>query len=164
MVISNFFRDLFKITYVASCGHKCIISDELTAFGQTIIYTLPIKGGKIEYCHKCLGKMTIRCAWCGNPIFIGDFITLYRPTRKKDFVIPSWAVIYDNKKEQQLVGCQRKGCVDSNTDYCGHWLPPGKVKAVIQLSKNKITLSDDPNYIVLENEEGKTMKIMKFNI
>jgi hypothetical protein len=50
--------------------------------------------------------MTITCPWCGKPILIGDYVTLYTPS-DPNFKIPEGAVVY-SENPLQLVGCQRQ--------------------------------------------------------
>lgn len=78
------------------------------------------------YCLDCIEKMTITCPWCGKPIFVGDYVTLYTPT-DPNFKIPDGTVVY-SKNPLRLVGCQRPGCAFSGADYCGTWEAPGVVK------------------------------------
>lgn len=94
--------------------------------------------------------MAIRCAWCGKPIFVGDFITLYSPS--EEFEIPDWAVIY-HQEPLQLIGCQRTDCADSGSDYCGCWIPPGKVQR--QKSGIEMAIENHGNAILGSNENGK---------
>ncbi|MFH0819492.1 MAG: hypothetical protein V1892_00495 [bacterium] len=128
--MKNIFKKIFgpkKI--IAQCGHEIKLKDEVSAFGETTITTIkPDEDGKVEYCHRCLEKMAIQCAWCGKSIFIGYPITLYTP-KNKDFAIPPHAVIF-NKDPLQLVGCLRWDCAQSGVDRAGFWLPPGKVYRV----------------------------------
>ena len=71
--------------------------------------------------------MSIKCAWCGEVIFIGMPITLY--VTKKDFFLPDDAVWF-NRDQRQPVGCRR--CAEMGpTDWMGVWVPPGKVERTI---------------------------------
>ena len=112
---------------VCGCGHtsrlkkKVFIGDE--KFTLKVNYH-PDK--KTPYCLDCLEKMTITCPWCGKPIFVGNYVTLYTPS-DPDFKIPEGAVVY-SEKPLRLVGCQRVTCADSGADYCGIWDVPGVVK------------------------------------
>lgn len=119
---------IFKKKIIANCGHETKEKDAVTAFGESTITKIPIKDGKTEYCHRCLEKMAIKCAWCGGVIFIGAPITLYSPA-KEDFKIPEHAVVY-SKDPLKLVGCLRWKCADSGVDRVGFWLPPGTVMRV----------------------------------
>ncbi len=71
--------------------------------------------------------MTIQCAWCGEPIFIGDPVTLYLP-RYEDMEVPGHAVPYG---KGAFVGCLRWECAESGTDRVGFWYPPGIVYRVL---------------------------------
>ncbi|MEI8103969.1 MAG: hypothetical protein WCG84_03675 [Candidatus Moraniibacteriota bacterium] len=113
---------------MAGCGHKTRQKDTLAAFGKTIIMKIFFdEDGSTSHCHRCLEKMTIRCAWCGLPIFIGDPVTLYSP-RDKDMEMPEYAVRYKNNA---FVGCLRWACADSGADRSGFWYPLGEVYRVL---------------------------------
>lgn len=129
---------------IAQCGHPTKLMDRVNAFGETGIITItPGKNGKVEYCHRCLEKMTIRCAWCGNPIFIGNPVTLYTPA--ENYKIPEHAVICGSNPIR-LVGCLGWNCADSGVDRAGFWIPPGKVHRVA--SPLEIALSSGKGVIV----------------
>lgn len=122
---------------VAKCGHETKLKGEVKAFNETTtIEIIPHDDGSIDYCHKCLEKMTILCAWCGKPIFIGDMITLYTPMGK--FEISEYVVKY-NENPLQLVGCPRSNCAETGADYCGRWLPPGQVSRFPSLIERSLT-------------------------
>ena len=106
----NIFQ-IFKKKLTANCGHVTKEKNTIIVFGEKINITLSLENGKTEYCHKCIEKMAIRCAWCGHSILIGDPITLYSP-RNKDFKIPPYATIF-NKEPLQLVGCLRWDCAET---------------------------------------------------
>ena len=111
---------IFKKKIVADCGHETLEKDTVIAFGESCKTKIPIVDGKTSYCHRCLEKMAIKCAWCGGVIFIGDPITIYSP-RDKDNKMPDYAVLY-NKEHNSYVGCLR--CAETGA---GFWYPPGKV-------------------------------------
>jgi len=120
-----FFKPKKKL---AKCGHMTKKKDDVNAFGESGTITISsFDKGQPEYCHRCLEKMVIRCAWCGNPIFIGDPVTLYSP--KKDYKLPDYAVFY-NEKKKQVVGCLGWDCAETGGDRAGFWIPPGKVHRV----------------------------------
>ncbi len=110
--------------HLAACGHLTKIKDKIVVFGEEVILSLRFRHGKIEYCHRCIEKMTIRCAWCGRVIIIGDPITLYSPG--KNFIPPKYAVKYSNHPPR-YVGCMRLNCASTGMDRAGFWSPPGKV-------------------------------------
>ena len=108
---------------VAKCGHETALNGKVTAYSESITTEIkPNKDGTVDYCHKCLEKMAIRCGWCKKPIFIGDMITLYSPVEVNTYKLPEFAVIY-NKERMQIVGCERTTCAESGADYCGTWIP-----------------------------------------
>ncbi|MBU1289698.1 hypothetical protein KKG85_00400, partial [Patescibacteria group bacterium] len=61
----------FERKIVAECGHTTKRKDKIVAFGEGTITEITFEDGKTPYCHQCLEKMAIRCAWCGHVIFIG---------------------------------------------------------------------------------------------
>ena len=120
--------NIFKKKIVAGCGHETFKKDKVTAFGVGCVTEIPIIDGKTDYCHRCLEKMAIRCAWCGKVIFVGDPVTLYSP-RDKDRKMPEYAVLH-NKEHNSYVGCLRWDCAETGADRAGFWYPPGKVYRV----------------------------------
>lgn len=112
------------ILMATRCGHETDRCGEVSAFGCTVTTHMPVhEDGSVDYCLACIGKMAIRCAWCGKPIFIGDPITLYNPT--PNFNIPEYAVTYSTEP-LQLVGCLRFDCARTGADRSGFWLPNDK--------------------------------------
>ncbi|MBM3256544.1 MAG: hypothetical protein FJZ04_03725 [Candidatus Moranbacteria bacterium] len=137
---------------IAGCGHKFIKQKEVTALGGTITTEVPVDGnGSTPYCHSCLEKMVAPCAWCFEPIFIGSPVTLYMIKEeefknkygfsgqemeqyKKDGELPDGSIIYATTNGYlQLVGCGRTTCADTGADYCGIWMPPGKIERFTSL-------------------------------
>ncbi len=103
------------------CGHYTKRVGSVSAFGLTVITKMPKNhNGSVDYCLNCIGKMAIRCAWCGDPIFIGDPITLYTPY--DGFQVPDHAVIH-KKEPLKLVGCLGWDCADTISDQAGIWTP-----------------------------------------
>lgn len=109
-----------------TCGHMTKIKGKVSAFGETTTITVPVEDGKTLYCHDCLGKMTIRCAWCENLIFIGFPITLYTPKDPNNFEVPKGAHVH-SQNPLTLVGCLSRDCADIGADRAGFWHPPGEV-------------------------------------
>lgn len=130
----------------ARCGHLTKRKDSITAFEETVSCKLPLNNDRsTDYCHACLEKMTIRCAWCGKPIFIGDPVTLYAQSDESDQELPDYAVKYG---ERSYVGCLRWECADSGADRSGFWNPPGEVFRVMSpleqcLQSNDIVICGD---------------------
>lgn len=125
----EFLRSLvFQPKPAVHCGHLVSqVRGKVTAFDETRTCIIPRDSdGHLPYCHACIGSMTVRCAWCGLPIFIGDMVTLYFVGGEKpDQKIPDHAVILD-AKSRTLVGCSRISCADSGADYAGFWIPADK--------------------------------------
>lgn len=129
------------------CGHATKIKGKVSAFGASITTRMPLRNdGTTDYCLKCIAKMAVRCGWCGEPIFIGDPVTLYSPRSVEKFnagwkedlpftlvvdeatglKLPETAVVYqptEGRKFPTIVGCGRTSCADTGADYAGIWLP-----------------------------------------
>ena len=156
----------------AKCGHETKRAGEVTAFEHTTTTKMPLnEEGTVDWCLECLGKMAIRCAWCGDLIFIGDPITLYSPgpragffssgepgeaqeARKQEgFVAPDYAVAYC-EVPLTLVGCLGWNCADTGSDRAGFWLPgddgKGRVQRV-QTAYEAILAAEDPSMVVVGN-------------
>lgn len=137
------FRKLFGWlgrSYIArACHHKTKLSGQMKAFDECRTGRMPLnENGTTEWCFECLGKMAIRCAWCKNPIFIGDPITLYTPI-KLDFQLPADAVIY-KQNPLQVVGCLGWDCASSGMDRMGFWVPGKDGKGCIDRVASPIEL------------------------
>ncbi|MGM0629365.1 MAG: hypothetical protein ACQESA_02980 [Patescibacteria group bacterium] len=119
------FFDILRRKIIAECGHETFVRDELRVLDEIRDVVLPIINDKTPFCHLCLEKMTIGCAWCGRPIFIGDPITLCFPRYISK--IPNNAVIYKINSLIMLVGCLRIQCANECANKTGFWHPPGRV-------------------------------------
>lgn len=121
--------NLFRYT-ATKCGHRTKQNGSVSAFGRTITTEMPKnENGSVDYCLDCIGKMAIRCAWCGEPIFIGDPVTLYSPPMK-EFQIPQYAVIY-SEVPLRFIGCLGWDCADTGADRSGFWLPDENGKGFV---------------------------------
>lgn len=120
-----------KVEYVATkCSHRTKGQGPVSAYGQTLMCNIPLnKDGSVDFCLDCIGKMSIRCAWCGEAIFVREPITLYTP--RPEFKVPEHAVVYQ-ENPLQLIGCLRMGCADSGADRAGFWLPGDDVKGYVR--------------------------------
>jgi hypothetical protein len=117
--------------YTALCGHRTKLTGRVSAFGRSITTRMPKpQNGEVKYCLDCIGSMAIRCAWCADPIFIGDPVTLYI-SRKPSFEIPEHAVIHETEP-LQLVGCLGWNCADTGADRAGFWMPGEDGKGKVQ--------------------------------
>lgn len=131
-IVDNYERLQNKEYVALKCGHHTRRNGEIIAFGHTITTKMPLnKLNGVDWCLACIQTMAIRCAWCSEPIFIGDPVTLYTP--RKHVTIPEHAVIFNNDPVQ-LVGCLRWDCASTGADRAGFWLPgndgKGKVHRV----------------------------------
>ncbi len=136
----------FRKDHIAKvCGHKTKQSGELFSLGQRYVTKMPLdENGQPEYCLNCTIPMSIRCAWCGEPIHVGDPITLGIPS--PDFEIPKYAVHY-SEDETKLVGCLNGDCADNGAKFQGLWLPPGRVH--IQPAPTKLLMGNNRQQAIL---------------
>lgn len=101
------------------CGHRTKHAGGVSAFGKTVWLQPPKNdSGSTDYCLECIGKMTIRCAWCGEPIFVGEPITLFAPVDVFD--VPEHAVLH-RAGTSEFVGCLRFNCAESGALLAGFW-------------------------------------------
>ena len=147
-----FNRLIYGSTTATICGHTTDLKGPVTAFGREI--TIRIRrdrDGTTIYCLDCLAKMAIRCAWCGEPILIGDRITLYSPRAIEKFNelwarntrlelqdhesglrMPKEAVVYKMEKGFPfVVGCLSISCADTGADTGGYWMPGPDGKGMV---------------------------------
>jgi len=115
--------------YIATeCGHFAKHCQRITAYGTTIWLKNNVVDGSVQYCHTCLTEMTIRCAFCGGPIFIGDAVTLYHPSALNGMEVPEWPIVFHDGHPVGGICCAELGYAD----MCGVWVPGenlnGKVK------------------------------------
>ena len=108
------------------CAHPTVLEGPISGevddiFFETTLHMPQNEQGSTDWCLKCCAKMTVRCAWCGDPIMIGDPITLYSPS-DPTFEPPDHAVVF-YPQPLQLVGCGRTTCADTGADYAGVWVP-----------------------------------------
>lgn len=143
--------NVFCKTYTASiCKHKTK-QRGVVKFGRDVVtMSMPYgEDNQPEYCLACIAKMTIRCAWCGLPIYVGDPIILGIPM--DEFKVPDYAVRYTENESEALIGCLRWRCGDA-VNMCGRWMPPGKVErfpSPIEMALNNnatVLISDVQNY------------------
>ena len=144
----------FRSFKAAKCSHRTKRRGPVRAFGKTIRTTMPKnKDGSVDWCLDCLGKMAIRCAWCGHPIFVGDPITLYTPS-DKNFKTPDYAVVY-KKEPLTLVGCLGWNCADTGADRAGFWVPGNDGKGMVERVPTAFELmAQNPGHDVIINNAG----------
>ncbi len=117
-------------TFVGSCcGHAVTLAEDsrgaltgmLTAFGKSRKTAVPRTGeGKVHYCLDCLSKMSIRCATCGDVIFVGDTISTGEVVGKPAFD----NIVRDPKYPEYYIGCASNRACCPDIDYlAGHWMP-----------------------------------------
>lgn len=112
----SYFRNLFgpEQRLAVICQHQAKTSRIITlsAFGTSVqIRHNPLW---IDFCEKCLSDMTIQCAWCDQPIFIGDKVTMYQVSHViGDPRIPAHAVVF-TREPLVYIGCARTECMSSS--------------------------------------------------
>lgn len=107
---------------VAGCGHSTRRKGRVTAFGETVVLETPLDAqGKPYICLECLGKMSIRCAYCHGAIFPFDSITLYAPGTLFE---PGEESVTVGKNPVRFVGCMRSACLSGSKGFFSAvWLP-----------------------------------------
>lgn len=108
------------------CRHRTRARGLVHSSGEVRSIGLPVKGGEAGYCLDCIARMTIRCAWCGKPIFIGDRITLFGDTEDRRL----WPQACRDDSGR-YIGCLRRCCAAADQS-AGRWVPPGKVARLSQ--------------------------------
>lgn len=110
------------------CGHRTRLTDVIRRNGEFVIWSTPLEeNGKPDYCIDCLAAMSIPCAWCGEPIDVGEPITLYHPSEFDR--VRSDALEY-LPEPGSVIGCLSTRCSDSSADRAGFWMPPGVVERI----------------------------------
>lgn len=131
------------------CKHNTRMAGKVRAFGESRVIEVPVHmNGDRDYCLDCLSRMTILCAWCRKPIFIGDPIMLNAPDPEGEFLPPE-AVVHNG----QFVGCIRccLRCAESGEGPDGFWMPgadgKGKVEEVKTLAETLLDTKIPPGGI-----------------
>lgn len=129
-LLGNVWEALFDPKVKATvCGHLTRETDKLAAFGKVKEFRLPIKKGKTPYCHKCLSKMAIRCAYCGNPIHIGDMVII-GPAVDQGNMFDQYTAFYKGSKIY-VVCTDRASCVEvAGIAEAGIWVAPGRIQLI----------------------------------
>ena len=114
-----------KLVYATKCGHRTKFSGNLVAFERSKVSVLPIRqDGTTAHCHRCQAEMTIRCAICGKPIFVGDRIMRYYPDKNK--ILPKHARRH-SEEPGTYIACSRQTCFDPYSYRMERWVSPGKI-------------------------------------
>ena len=102
----------------AKCGHAMTRVGVVDLHDETHQFEYSGDPNESPCCWDCFAKMSIQCAWCGEPILIDDPITLYTPRDTTD--VAAHAVVYQ-KDPLQLVGCMAWECASTGADRAGFW-------------------------------------------
>ncbi len=111
---------------LAECGHRTDLKGFISFSGEQRAFMIAQKNGTTPYCHACLAKMTILCAWCGKPIFVGDPVTLSMHNPESDPPLQRCAVRHSDGSHIGCVRCTCTGAHKTNTAV-GVWQSPGDV-------------------------------------
>lgn len=137
---------------MARCGHLTSLQ-AIVWHGDEAKVTDMSSQDQPEVCGDCLAAMAICCGWCGEAIFIGDPVTLYRAPREKIAELPEGAVSYladymegGSRAYISVVGCLGWNCADTGADRAGFWLPdlnrPGHGHVELVESMYEIAMRD----------------------
>jgi hypothetical protein len=122
MRVKRWLQILFSRHYTTSMSGKRTKRRGFLRAGEEVRFcTLPLVDGKVKYTLEEIESMTIRCAWCGCPIFIGDLVTVTAP-RDPLFCVPEGAFV-QSWDPLTVVGCDRDTCTDTCMEICGQWQP-----------------------------------------
>lgn len=110
-----------KTVRASICEHFTKLRGLIAALGEIRFCELHLQYGETDYCLFCLAEKTIRCAWCGKPIFVGDPVTAC--PSNPDIPIPDYAV-FVRQNPPILVGCLRPECCSKRRSN-GFWWPNG---------------------------------------
>jgi hypothetical protein len=106
--------------YATKCGHFTKEAGRVRLFGEKVTMTLDRgENGSFDYCLRCTATTAIRCPWCGEPILIGDTITLREPW---EGYMPSQDLATFGKNPLRLVSCTRRRCTIVDMTSAGYWV------------------------------------------
>lgn len=150
LVITNPFRR----TYTSNvCKHRTKRAGSIVSGGHRLLTSMPLAAnGSPDYCLDCIAGMSIKCAWCDNPISIGDPVTLY--VAGESCKIPEHAVRL-KEDPRRLVGCLGFDCAETGADRQGFWVPPGRVEQMdspIDVLFKMFESGDDSEHIVIVDD------------
>lgn len=122
--IKIFFWRITRKKVVADCGHESLAVKVITIHGKKHMFSWKnLK--RVKFCFDCFEKAIVYCAWCGEPIFPDDPITLYSP---KDLsYVPKEGSVKYSDNPATYVGCLGTKCADTGADRAGFWECPGQV-------------------------------------
>lgn len=122
-------RSKWSKTYIsARSGKPTKRSGYITAHGETGFIEMELNAhGTVDWTLGEIAEMTILCAKCSKPIFIGESVVLRTPMNP-EFQIPSHAVVHQ-KQPLELVCCARWECCDSGAEINALWQPDPNVTA-----------------------------------
>lgn len=156
----------FRKTYTTNiCKHSTKLKGRILSKEADFVMEMPLSvDGNPDYCLECIGKMSIQCAWCGNPIHIGNSVTLHLPRDGETYEAPLHAVQYPTDGKY-FVGCLRWDCSDGGgIDRAGFWMPPGQVNRVPSPIEMLLVCGADDEILIIEdlsnpNDLGKVAKL-----
>lgn len=136
----------FRKKIYAGCGHETYCKDWVEAYNEKRLVDLIMDRCSIMYCHQCLSKMAIRCAWCGRVIWLDDRVRLR--LNFDNIKMPDYArvVPYSFGNRPEYIGCALLDCNGlrknrpEESEPVGFWKPPGEVVPFIRVSKHYIRM------------------------
>lgn len=122
MFVQRKWRKRNRTIQAIKCGHSTKMRGRVVGFdGDSFLAELPVVDDTTTYCHDCLGKMTIRCAWCSRSIFVGKPITLsVQPLAAQ---MPAYARYLNLDEGRAYIGCA--ACAKPEDNRTGFWTQPG---------------------------------------
>lgn len=149
-----FLKDFFARTRTSKSGKRTKTSGWVKVFDKDLHLAIRAnEDGTVDYTLDEIAAMAIRCAWCGEPIAIGDPVTLY--LARPGIAIPPHAVRYNH---QSLVGCLGWNCAETGADRAGFWEPdpdqPGKGRVRRVPSPFEMLIANPDARFVINNNLG----------
>lgn len=136
MAILVWWRWSSRMIPATKCGHKTRISGSVVIFGKHVAFRLPVKDGQTQYCLECIGKMAVRCASCGEPVIVGDTVTLRAPIAGRRLVESNGC---KSDGAGRYIGCYR--CGHTRSDGVGFLVIPGKVRIIPHVNEPVIAMA-----------------------
>lgn len=114
--------NLFRPTLVARiCSHETKKEGIVYVGKKALSLSLAVdENGYTPYCLDCLGRMSIRCAVCGDLIQVGEPVAVY--DRNSFVSLPSHAVSY-KYDERYVIGCLKDKVRAVDQKFCTVFSP-----------------------------------------
>lgn len=106
-------------SYAEGCGHRTVRRGKIRVGDTNVHVHMDFYTDTVDWCLRCLERMTIPCGRCGKPILIHRKIVLFSPQGEP---LSKYAV--RDPGTGLFIGCIRVKCA-SEEDYHGYWWMPG---------------------------------------